>query len=700
MELIAFLFFITAPVFYLVGLIETFRAIFKPKSKQEEETQPLKSYSENLLLEELSEAVEANDLEKAKRILKVSEYKAQKVSSVGALKFEGTKTWFENWYSDNSIDLLLYLGAFLIIASAGTFVGFNWQSFSSEIKALLLGILTAAFFLAGFYLYFATKKVKRAGLTFIAIGSLLIPFNGWAWYNFVLKPEIGADVVWFFTSLVGVVIWALLAILIKRKFFLYLAGAGVLSTSESLVSISNLSFEYYTTAAVFSGFVFILAKMMTRAEKMIEDAGETFSYLAYVSIPVAIIASTWAFAWVGRGSFFTGMMTINLFLIALFFRIAHFLDSSENKPIFMIVSQVFGTLGVYSFVQAAKIELVWSLYIFAGLSILYWGLAVLFRKVGFKTESEGSATLSLIIAFGVYLVGLSSSSVENLHLVFFGTLIVLLFWNVFYWFKLNGVLYLKNASWYFVLWPLVKEINASVDVYPYYFVGLAAVIYLVSFAFPKRDEIATAYRYSGLVAALLWVIIFGIYSISSVKYNILELNALITSYFTGLLFALEASRSRRFDIGIVASVIFLGTLLWNFKYIELENVQFYSLPLAIYLFGLGFLARQKEKDYSDIVDLAAGAILILPTFVQAAGETNGYWYALLLGAEGVLILVLAISWNKVIYKYLGIAALVLAVISQTYEYLTSLPRWVIIGGVGLVFLAAAIYLLASRKEDK
>lgn len=701
MELIFILLAISVPVFYLVGLIEVLKTIFK---KDSSEVEPKYEKIDNLLFEEISKALDHGDIAKAKRILAAKGFVDKKGLPTADFKISGSVkapsfSWIENWYSDNSIDALLYLGAFLIIVSAGTFVGFNWQSFTGETKALILGLFTAAFFGSGFYIYLFTKKVKRAGLTFIGIGSLLVPFNGWAWYNFVLKPAVEPEVVWFFTSLIGVVIWTFLAVFIKRKFFLYLVGAGFLSTAESLAAISHLGFEYYLFAGVCSGFVLLLARQIAKSEKMVEDFEETLMQMGYASITVGIMASFMVLVFEGHGSFFTGFMTVNLFLTALFFRVVHFLDTSANKPLNMFVSQIFGTFGVFSFVQAANIDLVWTLYIFAGLAVLYIALAYLFKKVDLAVESERSSILSFLIAIVVYFTAIQSFEVDKVHSVVFGLLIVLVFWNIFYLFGKNEILYLKNAAWFLVLWPFLKIVNAAEAVYPYYFIGVSIIIYLASFVVPTKQEISTSYRNSGLGFAFGYIVIFGFQSLMGDTGQLFQLNGILTGYFVSALFMLDSLRVKRHDVFAFGLGIFLGVLLWNFSYLDLENTQFYTLPISIYLFGLGYWLSTKRIEVSQIIEISAAGFLILPTFFQAL-DKNGFWYALLLGGEGVVLLLLGITFGKINYKYIGYSAIVLAVVSQTYEYLTSLPRWLITGVAGLAFLAVAIYLLASKKENK
>ena len=173
MEIILILLGFTVPVFYIVGLVEVFGSIFpSKKGKKEPDQVSAGSAIENYLLSEVKKALEDGDVAKAKQLLSVSGKKIETEQSVPEVKVENAidtekiGSFFENWYSDNSINLLLYLGAFFIIVSAGTFVGFNWESFTGEVKANLISLMTFAFFGSGYLLYSFAPKVRRAGLTF------------------------------------------------------------------------------------------------------------------------------------------------------------------------------------------------------------------------------------------------------------------------------------------------------------------------------------------------------------------------------------------------------------------------------------------------------------------------------------------------------------------------------------------------------
>ncbi len=76
-----------------------------------------------------------------------------------SLLYQDLSTIKDNWYAENSISLLLYLGAFMIVASASIFVGFQWETISGVLKAFVLSCITLAFFICGVW-FFKSPKLK------------------------------------------------------------------------------------------------------------------------------------------------------------------------------------------------------------------------------------------------------------------------------------------------------------------------------------------------------------------------------------------------------------------------------------------------------------------------------------------------------------------------------------------------------------
>ena len=114
---------------------------------------------------------------------------------------------------------------------------------------------------------------------------------------------------------------------------------------------------------------------------------------------------------------------------------------------------------------------------------------------------------------------------------------------------------------------------------------------------------------------------------------------------------------------------------------------------------LAYLQRMKGSlSNQDLLNYVGLFILLVPTFMQSFG-VDGAKYALLLGVEGIVIFSLGNSLAYRNYIYIGIGAIVIAVITQTYEFVFSLPWWVLTAIAGLLFLSTAIYLLLHRKEE-
>ncbi len=77
---------------------------------------------------------------------------------------------------------------------------------------------------------FQVPKIKNAGVTFLGIGALLIPFCGAAWYNFTLQAVgIPLGLVWALTSSIALFIYIALAFYVNSAFYTYLASFSSLS---------------------------------------------------------------------------------------------------------------------------------------------------------------------------------------------------------------------------------------------------------------------------------------------------------------------------------------------------------------------------------------------------------------------------------------------------------------------------------------
>lgn len=864
------------------------------------------------------------------------------------------KDLWENWYKENSINLLLYIGAFFIVSSASIFVGFQWESIGQELKALLLTLLTTAFLGSGFF-FFQNPKVKNAGLTFSAIGSLLIPLTGVGWYNFVLKEQgISFGLTWFITSIIAIAIYIALGLFFKNKFYGYITSLALWSLSLSFVSLANLDVKFYILASILSNF-FILAFHLVTKDKN-EDIRKVFAepleisttilmpltlffglfislsenmfysmevaislflascyyYLYYsfsqkiwqlavsetifpiflisvfgwqkasdyrlfyteiilgfadlgisfimlknklekpalVSTTIGTIIAVLSFVSIlGAGygaihSLTSSIMLIGfgavaffvhrkyellhistvaaLFAVYFFFKeviglqnkeyllgiiyliiggasfVTTWLLKDSNKPqilvslvlaalglalgfIFSITNQytiltslityaavffaasfrfkntdliflsnLFLSLSLYQIIRIFEIAQIYQPFIFITLAIALYLLSTIFssdenRQNRYKLSGltlslitplffgaqsffdggtiERSALITGYISTILFVYEYSKNETQNIRMATIGISLITALWQfkflpasdyytlacslitalIILFTSFTG---LKNPK--FVLLSnlfIILSIFQIISIYkieqiyqPFIFALLAIGFYLVHFILNDYEDHQNQYKISGLIIGIVNPIFFGL--LSGYSGTELERSSLISAYLTTVLFGFEASRNRNEQFRYFSSAVAIITILWQIKFLQFTELQLYAIPLGIYFLLLGYSRKLKDdKSGEELLNVIGIATLLLTSIAQSFGE-NSAPYALVLGIEGILFLLLGISTNNKLFRYAGIAGVVLAVLSQTYSYLFSLPRWLITGLAGIIFLAVAVFLLIKRKPEE
>jgi len=80
------------------------------------------------------------------------------------------------WLVEQQANLLLYLGAFLVVIAALIFVSYSKEAITGSIKMVLLSVYTLAFLATGVFC-FRFPRVRQAGIAFFAVGALMVPLN-------------------------------------------------------------------------------------------------------------------------------------------------------------------------------------------------------------------------------------------------------------------------------------------------------------------------------------------------------------------------------------------------------------------------------------------------------------------------------------------------------------------------------------------
>lgn len=261
------------------------------------------------------------------------------------------KIW-SNWYSDNSINLLLYVGAFFIVAAASIFVGFQWGTIAGIVKATSFSIFTFVFLLCGL-IFFRIKPIKTAGFTFISIAAVLIPFNGVAWFNFYFGPNGQTPGgVWLITSVLSITVYFILTMYMRRALFSYIASLGILSLVLSVVNIMHLHTEFYVLGGIFSAFILMLPGYILHDNEIesLSVIEEPLSISAQIILPITLIFGLY-FA-LNQNVFLTYPTSISLLLSSVFYVASSRLS---RKVVYLVVAQVLFPVSIYIFLRAAHV---------------------------------------------------------------------------------------------------------------------------------------------------------------------------------------------------------------------------------------------------------------------------------------------------------------------------------------------------------
>jgi hypothetical protein len=162
---------------------------------------------------------------------------------------------------------------------------------------------------------------------------------------------------------------------------------------------------------------------------------------------------------------------------------------------------------------------------------------------------------------------------------------------------------------------------------------------------------------------------------------------------TGLLYQTAALVERWLRIGYSAVGMLLAawSLEWFFIW-GMRETQWYAIPAGLYLLGVGYLEwREGNKGLARWIDRAGTLVFLGSSFWQSLSP-SGWPYALLMMGEGLLIAWWGSARRQRRFLYLGVAGVVVDVVSQTVlPLLSTAPnRWIVLGAVGIFLVAVAL----------
>jgi hypothetical protein len=171
---------------------------------------------------------------------------------------------------------------------------------------------------------------------------------------------------------------------------------------------------------------------------------------------------------------------------------------------------------------------------------------------------------------------------------------------------------------------------------------------------------------------------------------------------TGLLYLATAVVRRWYVLGYGAVALLLAAwgLWWRF-FMDMVGFQWYAVPAGLYLLGVGWMEwRQRRKALARWIDRAGMLVWLGTAWWQSLPGVmdSGWFYALLMGAEALLLVWWGSARRQKRFLYVGAAAVVLTAVTQAVEPLLSANRWIVFGIAGALLVSIAI--LVERNLNK
>ena len=312
MDIIFAIIGLTFPIFYIWGAVSAFQKFFG-KKKIDESAHKLLSYlfqraedNPELTLQDFLAQAQGEELVSiqvpviSKEVEPVSadDEEPQRLGDLVATSSNATITeptkskfsWSE-WYADHSIDFILYLGAFMIVAAVTLFVGFQWENFGGVTRFGIVLAFTIAWYVAGIAVQ-RVLSLDAVGIAFITIGAILTPFCGVAWQQFVVGSLDNVGITWLITSVIGTIIYMALSLIYQRRHFTYFGNLSILATILSFVELNSAPEEYFILAANITALILLIGRVaiIHLAPQLEEYLGKDFERSSLVILIFSLIA--------------------------------------------------------------------------------------------------------------------------------------------------------------------------------------------------------------------------------------------------------------------------------------------------------------------------------------------------------------------------------------------------------------------------
>ncbi len=305
---------------------------------------------------------------------------------------------------DNTI-LLLYFGAFLLVASVGLFVAIS--GLSGVMRTIIVALTAAILYSGGLWLYKNNKKLEQAGISFVGTGMIITPLIGVAWFNLVSMGA-NAGVIWSLTSILCITLYAHAYSQIKNDFISYLLIGSFVSSVESAVLTIDLPSYGYAWGLVAAGL--LLSVTNRRAQKSSGQLQAASAASSQLLIPLSVVGSM-----VLIPEFGSFQLAVTLVLAGVYYSLLA-LWQAEQRTSFSLAAQVSYIAAIANIVYASDHNFNTTGLALLGIGVLYAAALSVLRLPTIRMHNLKSVAILVNSAAALLCIGDAWSFISSAFL--------------------------------------------------------------------------------------------------------------------------------------------------------------------------------------------------------------------------------------------------------------------------------------------
>jgi hypothetical protein len=203
------------------------------------------------------------------------------------------------WLVEQQANLLLYLGAFLVVIAALIFVSYSKESISGGIKMALLCGYTLAFLATG-VLCLRFPRVQQAGLVFFAVGALMVPLNFVGAYVFFHSDRnIDPRGLWLAGSITSALFYGAVSMIGVGRWYPVPTVAAIISAFIATLALAEAPAEVWPVSALVVA-TFLSVPYLFKLGKVSDIFGAVGAVAGQFLFPLAALATAWTVWAVGE----------------------------------------------------------------------------------------------------------------------------------------------------------------------------------------------------------------------------------------------------------------------------------------------------------------------------------------------------------------------------------------------------------------